>query len=272
MEPKGPALKCKPTVTKEGQRKTISTSRGNGEIDRYRVVDYCPEENSDSELASKCSGENQSSLEEYLWVSENKTGLTFQNRFCAECNRIKDIVTWQFLTDCSQIIFQNLSLINDASFFPDACSIINVVPDSVKDTVERFRCFLSHFSTCNETGLWQHYDMQIEIACGMYTSNFIFFTKASLHVPIYKNVFCFVCNEANTADTVTLCPVQEVERRRQTIPFTVLIDFDVVQTLKNTDTSTAICNIDEVHDTFMVSSVIYPKYYQKYLFSLSYLP
>jgi hypothetical protein len=41
---------------------------------------------------------------------------------------------------------------------------------------------------CNETGLWTHYEAELELSCSLYTSNI----KA--HSMVFKNVFCLLCN------------------------------------------------------------------------------
>ena len=244
-----PALKCKLSMTKISSLHTNDQYR-NDLFKRFRVVDYCPGPDTESDLVQKCSGENAPDLESYRWVSDETTGFIYQNRFCAKCNGVSDYVQWEIIVTHCKDIFENPSQFNDVIML-DTCSIVNAVPDKLKDTTDRFRCYLPQYSTCNMTGQWEVYDSQIDTACSVYTA---YFFLVRVKLVIYKNAFCYACNTGSIESINTICPIEAINEmdRVNYLALTVLIDGAVLEAYKTPETVDRKCETDEVYDVFMV--------------------
>ena len=78
-------------------------------------------------------------------------------------------------------------------------------------------------SSCNETGLWLHYDENIETACTSFIDPFNL---------TYKNYFCYMCNtentEANTDVKNWRCDADPSQIKDITPPFFALLDLSTV--------------------------------------------
>ncbi|XP_060074623.1 uncharacterized protein LOC132554334 [Ylistrum balloti] len=84
-------------------------------------------------------------------------------------------------------------------FDPDVAWACEIAPGNTLAGYKRFKnfyCYLCNpehvvtdvISTCNETGQWQHYNMNYEKACHLFPRIYSY--------PQYKNIFCEICNSA----------------------------------------------------------------------------
>ena len=213
----------------------------------YRVIDSCPSSEDISNLNSKCIRENRTSLEDFVWVSDN-TGKIYQNTYCAECHGVKESIPWQIETTCYDIMRANFGNLREI-LLSEKCNIINIPPEYLKTVTDKYTCLnpKKHlYSSCNETGLMDSFDPAVEIACKQSTWPFI------LDPYLAKNVFCAMCNyDIPTSSSDKFCTYFDI--RGHDSGFISLIDHTSVSvdTLKETNN----CGFDELFDEFMVSQL-----------------
>lgn len=81
----------------------------------YRVIDACPFSENWRNFESKCNEQNRTSLEDFIWVSDN-TGQIYQNIHCAKCHGIQETVPWQIRTMSSDIMRETLVTLGKCYF------------------------------------------------------------------------------------------------------------------------------------------------------------
>lgn len=132
-------------------------------------------------------------------VADRTTNVTYRNKYCALCNGIAEdvLVFWTVRIDCDKEGFDgnDINTIVEDVYSTATCNLIyDVPPDSGLNVP---RCTKILISTCNETGLWQTYDAEIEAACHAYTT---------IYRSDYKNVFCYMCNIHDLSGVNDWCP------------------------------------------------------------------
>ena len=239
---------CKVPITKQG---TISYT-----LNRYFVVDHCPAEEKNMTLREKCQSGNKSSIEDYIWVSHKLTGKIFENKYCALCNGVGESLPWNIRTTCKDVLAVSLSETVDF-ILSNPCSIINEAPKMLMDVTNRFVCHLPEITQCNETGAWEKFDQNLDIACNALKQTFVFYYDvARTHQGrVYKNVFCFICNIGESPPA--LCRERSKNRSVYASGFTALFDFKFLTQPKKSNTVKGGCNVDEVLDSFTVRIYIY---------------
>ena len=118
-------------------------------------------------------------------VNALSSGENYRNKYCAVCNGVPieaNLVSWKLQVSNT-----------DYLSFPDKHLLITIrkqngniifIPPSY---VYAERCILPAYTitTCNETGLWEDYNVTIDIACHAFVDTFNF---------TYQNYFCYLCN------------------------------------------------------------------------------
>ena len=219
---------CEETLVKR-RKDNYSTQkliyeRHGSRIRRYFIVNNCLDNTASTEIANMCSGtkNNSATLENLVWVSDLGSGRIFQNKYCAKCHGVTNIIQWHVVTTCFDILVASVSTAV-TTVLSDLCSIIVEVPEKIAAAAEKNLCFLPKYSRCNETGLWDKYDAKLEQSC-------LGFTSAYLHpflsgFDIYKNVFCYVCNQGNET-IMDKCPSSDTGSKSTTTPFTAVLDYE----------------------------------------------
>ncbi|XP_052796171.1 uncharacterized protein LOC128228733 [Mya arenaria] len=125
-------------------------------------------------------------------VTSNLTGIPYYNYYCAQCNGVFSYTSWSSVYTCT-----------DSSFEPFSA-------EKIRRHLESGQCYLMHFygddynidkqdwaflfeltdrnltyERCNETGLWEIYDPDVDFACK---------TFVTPYKKVYSNVFCYICN------------------------------------------------------------------------------
>lgn len=121
----------------------------------------------------------------------------YQNIHCALCNNVSktDIVNWDVSLEClsSTLVPSSMeTLIDEVNEIPD-CNLVYKYPFNDMSVKE---CKPPEISECNITGNWKVYDPVKEAACYAYTA---------LYEGKYKNIFCFLCNEAEPYEIPSRC-------------------------------------------------------------------
>ena len=243
-----PDLPCKATIVKQStQDKLIYHGHYDG-IARYRIKDTCLSNENNETLIKLCERKNKTTIEEYTWVSEKNSGKIFQNRYCALCNNVSDVVEWQIRTRFFNIMKTNFSHLS-RSIFSHRCDLITEIPESQLKVTERYRCFIPTVSKCNVSGLWTHFDEDIEKGCETYDSQI--FVPSVRMTDIFKNIYCYICNVEFISITNTVCKNFQLDFRNPENSFSALMDFKKFQSDGKVLLSTK-CRVEEVYDQFMV--------------------
>ena len=241
-------LACKPAMVKTRNiaADTIWT-KGIKSIGYY-IVDRCPVDETNATLQYKCEGEMKKEIDDFLWVTDCKSELIFQNRYCAQCNGVKEWNSWLVRTLCVDILEADFQNITDIVLSP-LCNIINEPPKSQLDISRQFECLLPDITACNQTGLWPKYDATIEDAC---TKNKVPFFQGLFYTIVYTNVFCFLCNHEEGVSADTECVKRHQGTKYPSVSINVLIDFGKI---KETIASLAPseCDVDYIKDIYTVS-------------------
>ncbi|KAK6195554.1 hypothetical protein SNE40_000961 [Patella caerulea] len=160
------------------------------------MIDYCPKDHQDPDLVEKCTTTSVNDWRSIQPVTDDTTGLTYRNRFCAQCNDVEKSEAWRVGTICEKGPPWNyrdaskedvyLSIVNT-----QGCKVQMVPPDNYTAHVcSKFLHKENGYSdSCNETGYWKEYDPLVERGC---------YTLAENPVGTYKNLFCYICNHMNT--------------------------------------------------------------------------
>ncbi|XP_048259459.1 uncharacterized protein LOC124146241 [Haliotis rufescens] len=157
------------------------------------VVTKCSprDEKYSEELSSKCNTHSRLNYDEEVLVSsgrENRTSLTFRNKYCARCHGYEDFQPWTVDISCKDLPDEISDISDPADIFTrlQKSQVCKVGQKKPKDISTRSCSAQSLVSDCNVTGAWQDSDSDIEAACHAYTHVFI---------GQYRNVFCYICNE-----------------------------------------------------------------------------
>ena len=216
----------------------------------YRVIDSCPSPEGISYPETKCSSNNRTSVEDFIWVSD-KRGKIYRNKHCAKCNGINDTVPWQILTTCYNIMKANFVDFMETLLSAE-CNIINVVPEDLEHITAKYKCYDPSklvYTSCNESGLMSHYDSEVETAC----------EQSSWPLPwnrqLAKNIICFMCNQGLHAPSAShngQCNLNG-DRNEDTL-ITFLIDYKSITV--DTGEKKSNCDIDEIADESLVRIAI----------------
>jgi len=146
-------------------------------------------------------------------VTSKKTGLSYYNKHCANCNGDRNISGWITTFSCE---FPEDATPEEkmAALEEDGkCTLIYFNGDLFKidehdwDTIaDKWQIRqvsspnIATFSACNITGLWHDIDREIDLACQMFDTPYMDNTNITSNIPLvnsrhkYHNVYCFVCN------------------------------------------------------------------------------
>ena len=169
----------------------------------YRIVEVCFQDNKSVDY---CYGKNVSKvLTEMIPITSRRTGITYLNRFCLQCNE-GDIIN-ENLADVweAKIVHYNIGYNRRFVFHPDELvdNIITVFTGYVnihfvpgprtRNLVQQ--CETYDIISCNKTGLWETYDKNVEKVCHNGHSLPILHRISYGHNKLrFKNIACVYCN------------------------------------------------------------------------------
>ena len=116
---------------------------------RYHVIQSCPVAN--HTLSKKCSGNLQTSLEDFIWVTDERTNKIYNNKYCAECHGVVNYTYWQIATDCTDPMNGQTSRADAINRIIDSCSLA-VLPQASTDVRTNQCLVVPTYSMCNVTG------------------------------------------------------------------------------------------------------------------------
>ena len=167
-----------PYVKQGGGVETLS-------MNAYFMVDRCL---NGSEVDS-CTTIDAAAWGSLYPVYDQTTDLNFLNSYCAECNGAYSYIHWNLRLESSNedwSLFSCLSIV--LGYAHDDCTI-RFTPPKVMDTLNHV-CKHDLINSCNVTGMWSLYDLELDEACQQWFSPLLD-TSGTIE---YANVFCAMCN------------------------------------------------------------------------------
>ena len=216
----------------------------------YYITKSCPTR--DDPLEEKCSGRRQPSIEDFIWVTDSRTHRIYNNKYCARCHGVNAYTPWFISTDCMEVLTGQNSPIDTINHIISNCSLF-VAPTSIKD--HKSRCFVPKITQCNMTGKAETYNQALESACNSFSQPYV---EARFNrPPIYKNVYCFLCNWQHDLIVPDICMSDDTADRSGFAGFTGIIDFTAIETVDKAVAHEAqgpgrACAIDEIGDPYQV--------------------
>ena len=211
--------------------------------DHVRMFTVCnPGVQSPDDIKEKC--ENADIYRDLLTkvpVSDTVTWFAYKNKYCASCHGVPEHqqLFWRVDIQCDDAFQANniLTLLEDVED-SITCNLIYILPHN---TVTSSLTCPVLISTCNETGLWQMFDEEIEAACHAYTTPYR---------TDYKNVFCFMCNVDDIAKANEQCADSP-----KPFDFPTFSAYLVLPSTDRTEEpSTSSCEPDEIYEPVTVRS------------------
>ncbi|KAH9520288.1 Adhesion G protein-coupled receptor E3 [Bulinus truncatus] len=213
----------------------------------YLFISSCPDDYTDQNVKRFCEEDDLDEVPQYQLMDKvNKavdpvSGITYFNRYCAECNSATEIVSWSSYTECDHYLhlYKAVDEIDFYKLSRHAGSSCNVT-ESPSWNVSNHLYFSTYhdwfgpvIDRCNVTGRWSAYDPDVESAC-FKMSGFVYTVrKDQLR---YSNVFCAICNSEAYPNFKTSCESKVGNQPYQgDPPFTVLLNFHGLILASNID-------------------------------------
>ena len=123
----------------------------------YRVINECPESIGSKTLNLKCDGTDRAVLEDFIWVSDQKSGNIFQNKHCSKCHGVDDVEIWTFEARCQTGFGFKFDNLKDDLIY-NGCYMVNIPPKYSENVVSQYECFehlkkkVDSYFSCNQTG------------------------------------------------------------------------------------------------------------------------
>ena len=220
----------------------------------YHIINYCPVSEKNASLVEKCTTKEANTFEELIWVSNNTSGTIYRNRYCAGCHHVMSNLTeWSLEAKCTNEVYNSFGSLG-SFFLSGNCQLTVELPENLNVT----QCLVAKYTTCNQTGLWQSFDADVEWACQAFEAVFTAKAtdrKSSSTYEAYRNPYCYVCNTDNSGNTDTLCPLPSYDSFDVSV-FTSIIDFKRYQQTDDEESTQAQCEIYEMFDEIMVGNFI----------------
>ena len=162
----------------------------------YWMVTKCHPDYSNTSVIQLCNNPGlDGSLESVIPVILVTTDEVYRNKFCVLCNNVE-------LHD--NIIYWNLDIYADKILkFPQENLLTTVRSnrENIFFTPPKFiakpqPCYMPAYtiSKCNETGLWDQYDEDTELACNSFIDSYN---------RTYKNIYCYKCNQEKNSQNIS---------------------------------------------------------------------
>ena len=259
IDEREPLGNCHVSIVKQAKNNTNIYNGINYGLVAYRIIDDCPESEQNLTIINKCTLSEIDHVSDYSWVSDDSSELIYQNKFCALCHGVEQFTEWQLQSRCEELIFSDFAGINSL-LLSDKCDIINKEPyDRIIPLFKR--CVISIFTRCNQTGLWEQYDPDIEWACNVHDSVFIV-EENNRHdsaeiksTYLYKNAFCYACNSQEIEHASRICGASS-DLPPTDFGFSAIIDYKRNDNLERIQAnSITACQVNEIMDPYLVSII-----------------
>ena len=200
-------------------------------ISMYRQVTTCAQGFPQNTETFEMCVNNKYAIEfEDVVAVSDVNGNVYKNQHCAICNNVTTYILFDLHISCKEQLSNALfEVMNMPSLFESSCYIWF---DSPKPEIEiQSRCFTPDVTSCNETGIWDNYDPNIDMACNSFT---FLYRHTLKRLVIYKNIYCFLCNNKQyyiRRMNEILCMYDETEIPRfSDVALTATLNFELLST------------------------------------------
>ena len=247
-----PVENCHVTIVKKRNKNMLYNGLYFG-IKAYRIVDNCPESEQNVSIINRCTLLDINHISDYNWVSNFSTGTIYQNKFCAACHGETGLTEWLMEARCEDVLYSNFSDLKSL-LLSEKCDLINREPSGIADH-PYIQCAVPFYSRCNQTGLWEIYDQDIEWACNIHEATFL--EVEFNHIDVYKNAFCYACNRREIASATAICKIDiRTIRTDFSLVFSTLIDYRRDDYLESYQpASDFACEVNEMFDPYLVRTL-----------------
>ena len=250
---RAPIENCHVTIVKKRNKTALYNGINNG-IRAYRIIDKCPTSEQNVSIINKCNLSDMTHISDYNWVSNNLTGKIYQNKFCAACHGETGLTEWRLEARCEDVLYSNFSYLKSL-LLSEKCDIINREPSGSHDLPYK-RCAIPLYTNCNQTGQWRNFDATIVWACNLHESTFM--ETIFNDIILYKNAFCYACNQREITSAKTICKTTISNIRNDgRLVFSSLIDYkrdDQLATYKPAFEFS--CDVTEMFDPYLVRTLL----------------
>ncbi|ESO98825.1 hypothetical protein LOTGIDRAFT_158775 [Lottia gigantea] len=165
----------------------------------FKIVGFCPENHEDNRMVERCKKTFVYNWKSIQPVSDQDTGLTYKNRYCASCNGVRGsrVVPWEIGAKCDGVtpeldVLDSKQQVYISILTTEDCNVVFVKPDNIS-----YRpCSTNDYilpRQCNSTGMSSIEDPLVEKGCLTFQENIVRF---------YPNVFCYICNSFLTWEEI----------------------------------------------------------------------
>jgi hypothetical protein len=230
--------------------------RTKGDDNWYNVINECPDE-IDANPYQKCY--TPKDIQDYVIVVDNKKGKLYRNKYCAECNGIKNYDQLNLRIVCPGknyvSYFDQLKTEERHSYIMENCSIASLPPTW---RTGQSRCWpkTEVISACNMTGKWDFYDNDIEKGCMTQGQNMVFRVSDRFGLENhYANVYCFLCNTPAATNKTDLCKtINTVDNMKTTlVSFYAILDLNAWEDDEAMKKDNTKCDSMQIWDPFSVN-------------------
>ncbi|KAK0058017.1 adhesion G-protein coupled receptor D1 [Biomphalaria pfeifferi] len=166
-------------------------------------VRSCPMSYRDADIQHKCEVNDYYSeylLETNARVSDDTTGVSYYNKYCAICNNIHMFTPWAISVYCLHFL-DLYKATSDHDLLKLSLEEPNCQQRDIPPHMDYWTCQKDWYGpvidSCNVSGTWVNYDSDIEINC--VTSSNDLTRRVSVGISVFKNIFCAICNLRPTA-------------------------------------------------------------------------
>jgi hypothetical protein len=219
----------------------------------YHVIDACPNFAEDPSY-QKCNQPTE--IQDYVMVTETRTGRVYRNKHCAECNGIRNYVSLNLRIVCKDMLsMAKLSTQRQREkYVMENCSLMVHLKTKIKG--------MSHcvpksetITTCNITGKWDFYNKELDEGC---KANNIDRNTIFMNFPggnYYANVYCYLCNVNSLFHKeVDTCEISNERKDDKSgiISLFVILDANL-WTEETVANEGGRCQLTQIWDPYMVS-------------------
>jgi hypothetical protein len=169
--------------------------------ERYWLITTCPKNYPKNTVWRKCRKflpQQERNVEDINRpVHSATTKQNYQNIYCAICfgEDPEEMFSWKAMI--LAFWYQPVINVKSRDFFPElhreSFRVLFRPPQFLSSSI---RCYNGYIEKCNKTGLWAHWDNRLVWACESLPMTVLF---ANCRLPIYKNVYCALCNSPEDA-------------------------------------------------------------------------
>ena len=238
------------------QYRPYDVNKYNGQS--YILITKCSEDYHVEGVKEKCLRKYSdfdlvTEIPEYLPVTDNRTMTSYKNLFCGLCNHVSrsELIFWDTEVECNESIVldetQRIRTLSDIEQFiarDNRCNLVFEEPYYLQFREPFIQRCNAYIERCNITGLWQHFDPELESLCTSYISSYMG----------YRNVHCYLCNGFEISTVEDIC-VESAPTWRPS-SFVSLLDFNNLELSEKEDksdsTETRVCPKGQTYDSLAV--------------------